>query len=203
MVVSIFPVGNFDHYTFVPRYRDFVLLIRCNHPPRSDDILRPFCAGSVGLDTLRDIVESLARPLDFDERHDEFLPLFHSSVTSLSSLRRGMRVTGRVENVTSFGAFCDIGVQQHAYIPRSAYPRNSVDRSTNDLTGLFSLHLGDRFSAFVAEVNVAQGRICLERVSVSNPPLAPRSSSPLVLSEPNKTFDLVTKKTTPMTIIID
>ncbi|CAH8861106.1 unnamed protein product [Trichobilharzia szidati] len=88
-----------------------------------DKRLESFCTKTVGLDTLRDIVEALTRPLDFDERQDCFTPLFHSSVMKISDLRKGMQVSGRIENVTTFGAFCDIGVEENAYIPRHAYPR--------------------------------------------------------------------------------
>ncbi|CAH8610733.1 unnamed protein product [Schistosoma rodhaini] len=42
----------------------------------------------------------------------------------ISDLRKGMQVKGRVENVTTFGAFCDIDVEENAYIPRHEYPRN-------------------------------------------------------------------------------
>nr|CAH8819286.1 unnamed protein product [Trichobilharzia regenti] len=52
-----------------------------------------------------------------------FAPLFHSSVMKISKLRKGRLVSGRIENVTTFGAFCDIGVEENAYIPQHAYPR--------------------------------------------------------------------------------
>ncbi|GAA50818.1 S1 RNA-binding domain-containing protein 1 [Clonorchis sinensis] len=125
-----------------------------------DERLKRFCVNNFGLDTVRDIVEALSRPLDFDEREDHFLPLFHSSAMSLTDLKPGMRVSGRVENVTTFGAFCDIGVQQDAYIPRHLYPR-AKQTSADD--GLFTLRLGDRISAVVGEVQVAQGRITASR----------------------------------------
>jgi transcriptional accessory protein Tex/SPT6 len=46
-------------------------------------------------------------------------PLFKQSVTSLSDLRRGAVVTGKVTNVTHFGAFVDIGVGQDGLIHSS------------------------------------------------------------------------------------
>ncbi|TGZ59248.1 hypothetical protein CRM22_009182 [Opisthorchis felineus] len=128
-----------------------------------DERLKHFCVDNFGLDTVRDIVEALSRPLDFDEREDHFLPLFHSSAMSLTDLKPGMRVSGRVENVTTFGAFCDIGVHQDAYIPRHLYPRPK-QAATDD--GLFTLRLGDRISAVVGQVQVAQGRITLDQVTV-------------------------------------
>ncbi|CAH8644943.1 unnamed protein product [Dicrocoelium dendriticum] len=144
-----------------PRLREAASIFM-NTPDR-DERLKQFCTETYGLDTLRDIVEALRRPLDFDERQDCFLPLFHSSAMSLSDLRPGMQVSGRVENVTTFGAFCDIGVHQDAYIPRHMYPQ------TKQSDGLFSLRLGDRITAVVSHVHVNQGRIALEKVSVLPP----------------------------------
>lgn len=177
------------------------------HASNRDDILRPFCTDEAGLATVTDIVESLTRPLDFDERHDEFLPLFHSAVTSLNSLQPGMRVTGRVENVTTFGAFCDIGVQQNAYVPRHEYPR-PVDNRGPGPDGLFTLHLGDRIAAFVSEVNVAQNRISLNRVTVTKPQSSigdNKGQAPVVAAFASKTTTKITTATdddpVPITVI--
>ncbi|CAH8600392.1 unnamed protein product [Heterobilharzia americana] len=140
-----------------------------------DKRLEPFCTKTVGFDTLRDIVEALSRPLDFDERQDCFTPLFHSFVMKISDLRKGMQVKGRVENVTTFGAFCDIGVEENAYIPRHAYPQScqmskqpvgSAPKVNNGTQNMFTLRLGDRVKATVASVDVKYHRISLDRVTV-------------------------------------
>ncbi|CAH8578988.1 unnamed protein product [Schistosoma intercalatum] len=147
-----------------------------------DKRLEQFCSKTVGLDTLRDIIVALTRPLDFDERQDCFTPLFHSTVMKISDLRKGMQVKGRVENVTTFGAFCDIGVEENAYIPRHAYPRNcptSNLKITNDTSAgigvsdggnihhkMFTLRLGDRIKAIVSSVDIKYKRVALDKVSV-------------------------------------
>nr|CAH8862796.1 unnamed protein product [Trichobilharzia regenti] len=145
-----------------------------------DKRLELFCTKTVGLDTLRDIVEALTRPLDFDERQDCFTPLFHSSVMKISDLRKGMLVSGRIENVTTFGAFCDIGVEENAYIPRHAYPRGgsgggdmvkpskllSTGCGTSEAQTMFTLRLGDRIKATVASVDARHHRISLEKVTI-------------------------------------
>ncbi|CAH8571693.1 unnamed protein product [Heterobilharzia americana] len=118
---------------------------------------------------------ALSRPLDFDERQDCFTPLFHSFVMKISDLRKGMQVKGRVENVTTFGAFCDIGVEENAYIPRHAYPQScqmskqpvgSAPKVNNGTQNMFTLRLGDRVKATVASVDVKYHRISLDRVTV-------------------------------------
>uniref|UniRef100_A0A5K4EEL0 Tex protein-relatedtranscription accessory protein (S1 rna binding domain) n=1 Tax=Schistosoma mansoni TaxID=6183 RepID=A0A5K4EEL0_SCHMA len=148
-----------------------------------DKRLEQFCSKTVGLDTLRDILVALTRPLDFDERQDCFTPLFHSTVMKISDLRKGMQVKGRVENVTTFGAFCDIGVEENAYIPRHEYPRNCSTSnlkiaSETSTTGIgvsdggdihhkmFTLRLGDRIKATVSGVDIKYKRVALHKVFV-------------------------------------
>ncbi|KAH8858194.1 S1 RNA-binding domain-containing protein 1 [Schistosoma japonicum] len=147
-----------------------------------DKRLEPFCTKTIGLDTLRDIVESLSRPLDFDERQDCFTPLFHSTVMKISDLRKGMEVKGRIENVTTFGAFCDIGVEEDAYIPRHEYPKSCPKsklaiNNTNTLSTssgnysvaqhkMFTLRLGDRIRANVFNVDIKYKRISLYKVFI-------------------------------------
>lgn len=95
---------------------------------------------------------------------DYFQPLFHSSVMGFSDLKVGMRVTGRVENVTSFGAFCDIGVHHNAYIPRQLYPQATGARAGD----MFTLRLGDRVTAIVQSLEPGNGcRIQLGHVQLS------------------------------------
>ncbi|CAL8075704.1 unnamed protein product [Calicophoron daubneyi] len=132
------------------------------HSPNRDDRLKPFCTEAFGLHTLRDILDALSRPLDFDERQDYFLPLFHSSALCITDLHRGMRVSGRVENVTTFGAFCDIGVAQDAFIPKCAFPQQLPGQPGAQC----NLKLGDRITGFVQEVNYNQGRIALDRIQI-------------------------------------
>ncbi|CAH8610749.1 unnamed protein product [Schistosoma rodhaini] len=148
-----------------------------------DKRLEQFCSKTVGLDTLRDILVALTRPLDFDERQDCFTPLFHSTVMKISDLRKGMQVKGRVENVTTFGAFCDIGVEENAYIPRHEYPRNCSTSNLKITSGtsttgigvsdggdihhkMFTLRLGDRIKATVSSVDIKYKRVALHKVFV-------------------------------------
>lgn len=51
-------------------------------------------------------------------------PVFRSSVTEMKDIQAGQNLTGRVTNVTDFGAFVDIGVETDGFIHKSAIPQN-------------------------------------------------------------------------------
>lgn len=64
----------------------------------------------VGLPTLQLIVDALTKPLEHDLREEFAAPLFRSTLTRLEDVAPGSQLTGRVSNVTDFGAFVDIGL---------------------------------------------------------------------------------------------
>jgi uncharacterized protein len=73
--------------------------------------LRRYVSDTVGLPTLNDIMQELAKP-GRDPR-DRFEPFrFAAAVQSIGDLEVGMRLPGIVTNVTDFGAFIDVGVHQ-------------------------------------------------------------------------------------------
>ncbi|MCC7499998.1 MAG: RNA-binding transcriptional accessory protein [Bryobacterales bacterium] len=74
-----------------------------------------FQSESVGVYTLRDIVEELKKP-GRDPREKFVVPRFREDVTAISDLQPGMALEGTVTNVTRFGAFVDIGVHQDGLV---------------------------------------------------------------------------------------
>lgn len=106
---------------------------------------------SIGFPTLDLIVRGLTQPLDFDLRNNADKPLFRKNIASMKELHRGVELTGRVTNVTHFGAFVDVGVERQGLIHVS---RMGVSRDT--------LALGDRVEVAVLDVDFAKGRIGLE-----------------------------------------
>src|SRR5207249_4461511 len=64
----------------------------------------------VGVPTLRDILEALARP-GRDPREDLPPPIFRKGILKLEDLQPGMELKGTVLNVVDFGAFVDIGLK--------------------------------------------------------------------------------------------
>ncbi len=86
------------------------------HPEHRSRIrISEFVSETVGLPTLNDILEELAKP-GRDPR-DRFEAVeFAEGIDSLEDLRPGMRLNGVVTNVTAFGAFIDIGVHQDGLV---------------------------------------------------------------------------------------
>ncbi len=82
---------------------------------RNNIELENYITDVVGLPTLKDIMEELAKP-GRDPR-DKFVPFsFSNSVNTLTDLKEGMILPGIVTNVTNFGAFIDVGVHQDGLI---------------------------------------------------------------------------------------
>jgi uncharacterized protein len=76
---------------------------------------RRYVTDRVGLPTLNDIVEELARP-GRDPR-PEFAPFsFAEGVNRIGDLAVGMKLPGVITNVTDFGAFVDVGVHQDGLV---------------------------------------------------------------------------------------
>lgn len=69
----------------------------------------------VGTLALQDIVEELQKP-GRDPRDRFQAPQFAQHVNTLSDLKAGMVLEGRVTNITAFGAFVDIGVHQDGLV---------------------------------------------------------------------------------------
>lgn len=108
----------------------------------------------VGVPTLLDIVENLARP-GVDPREALPKPILRSDVLSLDDLREGMTLKGTVRNVVDFGAFVDIGLKHDGLV------------HVSQLGGRFVRHpldvvsVGDVVQVRVLSVDRERGRIAL------------------------------------------
>ncbi|RMG25961.1 MAG: S1 RNA-binding domain-containing protein, partial [Bacteroidetes bacterium] len=77
--------------------------------------LRSYITDKVGLPTLQDIMEELAKPgRDPREKFEAFS--FAEGINTMEDLREGMVLPGIVTNITNFGAFVDIGVHQDGLV---------------------------------------------------------------------------------------
>lgn len=77
--------------------------------------LQKYVTDTVGLPTLKDIMEELAKPgRDPREQFEAFS--FAEGINEMSDLREGMILPGIVTNITDFGAFVDIGVHQDGLV---------------------------------------------------------------------------------------
>lgn len=107
-----------------------------------------------GLPTLQEIRRELSRR-GRDRRKAFVPPSFREDVKEVSDLHEGMLVEGTVSNVTSFGAFVDIGVQQEGLVHISELSSRFV-RDANQ-----AVHVGQVVKAKVIRVDTATNRISL------------------------------------------
>jgi len=108
----------------------------------------------VGVPTLMDILDGLARP-GRDPRDDLPPPILRQDVLKMEDLRVGMRLKGTVRNVVDFGAFVDIGVKQDGLVHVS----KMSDRYVRDPFEVVSV--GDVLDVTVISVDLDRGRIGL------------------------------------------
>lgn len=100
------------------------------------------------------IIDVLRKPLAYDLREENRQePLFRKGITSLSDLTTNMKLTGRITNVTHFGAFVDIGVGSNGLI------HNTAMRGLN-------VELGQRVEVLVQNIDQAKNRISLGLVQI-------------------------------------
>lgn len=107
-----------------------------------------------GIETLQDIVEAIEQP-GRDIRDDFPSPKLSSDIMSMEDLHKGQQLTGVVRNVTAFGAFVDLGVQQDGLVHIS----QMADRFVKDPTEIVSV--GQEVKVTVLEVDVDKKRISL------------------------------------------
>ncbi|MFA5256960.1 MAG: Tex family protein [Opitutales bacterium] len=116
--------------------------------------LEKYVSGDVGLPTLQDIQQELAKPgRDPRERFEAFS--FAEGVNSLDDLKEGLSLPGIVTNVAAFGAFVDIGVHQDGLVHISELSDSFVKDPAQ------VVHVQQRVRVTVLEVDKARGRISL------------------------------------------
>lgn len=124
----------------------------------SDDLrksirLEDFADESVGLPTLRDIMEELERP-GRDPR-ESFQAFSFADIHDMKDLQEGMILPGIVTNVTNFGAFVDVGVHQDGLVHIS----QMADRRIASPAEVASV--GDHVKVRVLGVDMERSRISL------------------------------------------
>lgn len=112
----------------------------------------------VGLPTLRDILDAIARP-GRDPRGDLQGPLFKKGVLKLEDLAPGMELQGQVLNVVDFGAFVDVGLKDSGLVHISQMATRFV-KSPHEVVAV-----GDRVTVWVQSVDMERRRIALTMVS--------------------------------------
>jgi len=117
---------------------------------------------SVGIPTLNDILEELAKPgRDPREKFEEFS--FADGIEKIEDLRPGMKLPGIVTNITAFGAFVDMGVHQDGLVHIS----QMSDRFVKNPAEVVKVQ--QKVSVTVLEVDLARNRISLSMKSQADP----------------------------------
>jgi uncharacterized protein len=126
--------------------------------------LNRYVTDTIGLPTLADIIEELAKP-GRDPRDPFEAFAFAEGIEDIKDLRPGMPLPGIVTNVTRFGAFVDIGVHQDGLVHISQL----ADRFVKDPAHVVKAN--QKVMVTVLEVDLERGRIALSmKQKASRPP---------------------------------
>ena len=104
--------------------------------------------------TISDIIDELLNP-GKDVRDDVNTPILRSDILDIKDLKPGMKLTGTVRNVTSFGAFVDIGLHDDGFVHISKMSKNYISNPGEVLTA------GDIIDCYVLEVLSNKNKVSL------------------------------------------
>jgi uncharacterized protein len=128
----------------------------------------------VGVPTLRDILDALARP-GRDPREDLPPPVFKKGILRIEDLQSGMELKGTVLNVVDFGAFVDIGLKDSGLVHISQMANRYI-KSPYDVVAV-----SDVVTVWVLNVDQQRHRVSLtmikpgtERKPPEKKPFTPR-----------------------------
>ena len=117
--------------------------------------LKRYCTAEVGLPTLTDIMEELAKP-GRDPRGKAKVFSFADNLHSLDDLREGMEVPGVVTNITKFGCFVDMGIKVKGLIHISQL----ADHYVKDPAEV--VHIQQQVMVRVLDIDEERGRVALK-----------------------------------------
>ncbi|WP_400070871.1 Tex family protein [Zobellia russellii] len=117
--------------------------------------LESYCTETIGLPTLKDIVDELEKP-GLDRREKARVFTFDQNIKSITDLREGQLLPGIVNNITNFGCFVDIGIKESGLIHVS----NLADTFVKDVNEHVSLQ--QQIIVKVLQVDVPRKRIQLK-----------------------------------------
>jgi len=123
--------------------------------------LSVYVTEKVGMPTLTDIMDELAKP-GRDPRKLFEGPNFAEGITQINDLRPGMRIPGVITNVTTFGAFVDIGVHQDGLVHISQIANHFVKDPAN------VVRVNQRVMVTVLDVELERNRISLSMKDTLN-----------------------------------
>jgi uncharacterized protein len=121
---------------------------------RSQIKLEEFTSEKVGMPTLQDIMQELAKP-GRDPRQQFEMFEFDKHIHSIGDLRAGMKLPGIITNITNFGVFVDLGIHQDGLVHISQLADRFV-KDPNDV-----VKLNQKVMVEVLEIDMERKRIQL------------------------------------------
>lgn len=121
--------------------------------------LRRYLDETVGMPTLEDIMQELAKP-GRDPRGTAKVFCFDDTLRTIDDLDEGRVVPGVVTNITNFGCFVDMGIKVKGLVHVSQLS----DKFVRDPATVVSI--GQRVRVKVLEVDVERGRVALSMKGV-------------------------------------
>ena len=119
--------------------------------------LKRYCTNEVGLPTLTDIMNELAKP-GRDPRGKAKVFSFADNLHSLDDLREGMEVPGVVTNITKFGCFVDMGIKVKGLVHIS----HMADHYVKDPAEV--VHIQQQVMVKVLDIDEERGRVALQLI---------------------------------------
>ena len=113
-----------------------------------------YVTDTVGLPTLKDIMQELEKP-GLDPRGKAEVFSFSETVNEITDLKPGMRLPGVITNLTKFGAFVDIGIKENGLLHISEI----TDRFIKDPSEV--LKLDQKIMVRVIDIDIERKRIQL------------------------------------------
>jgi protein Tex len=113
-----------------------------------------YLSDTVGLPTLNDILNELAKP-GRDPRDQFEIFAFTEGIEKIDDVKPGMRLPGIVTNITAFGAFVDIGVHQDGLVHISQLSNRYI-KNPNE-----AVKVHQKVMVTVLEVDIKRKRISL------------------------------------------
>ncbi len=113
-----------------------------------------YVTDTVGLPTLKDIMQELEKP-GLDPRGKAEVFSFSETINEITDLKPGMRLPGVITNLTKFGAFVDIGIKENGLLHISQI----TDRFIKDPSEV--LKLDQKIMVRVVDIDVERKRIQL------------------------------------------
>jgi len=117
--------------------------------------LNKYVTAAVGLPTLKDILDELARP-GRDPRPEFVQFKYDDRVNTIEDLQKDMILPGIVTNVTAFGAFVDMGVHQDGLVHKSRMGRRYVENVSE------VVRTGQKVKVKVIDIDLERRRISLQ-----------------------------------------